>query len=268
MLAGFTEEQIKRYARHIILPEVGGEGQKKLLDSKVLCVGAGGLGSPIIQYLAAAGVGTIGIIDDDVVDISNLQRQTIHAGNLGKNKAVSAGEFVKKLNPDIEVVIYTERISADNVRELVKEYDMIADGTDNFPTRYLINDACVLENKPFSHGSIFRFEGQIMTIIPNDGPCYRCIFEHAPPEGMVPSCQEAGVFGVLPGIVGSIQATEIIKHLLGIGEILKGRMLYVDALNMDFFEIKVRKNPECPVCGKRVIDDIYPENYTESCRLW
>jgi adenylyltransferase/sulfurtransferase len=269
MIAGFNEEQIRRYSRHIILPEVGGTGQKKLLKSKVLCIGAGGLGAPIIQYLAAAGVGTLGIIDDDIVDLSNLQRQTIHGGNLGKPKVESAKEFVNKLNPDVEVITYQTRITADNALEIISEYDIIADGSDNFETRYLVNDACVLTGKPLSHGSIFRFEGQVTTIIPHEGPCYRCLFEHAPPPGMVPSCQEAGVLGVLPGIIGVIQATEVVKYLLGIGDLLKGRLIFYDALNMSFEEINIRKNPQCPVCGEEPrITSIDEEIYGESCRIW
>jgi adenylyltransferase/sulfurtransferase len=269
MIAGFNEEQIKRYSRHIILPEVGGVGQRKLLNSKVLCIGAGGLGAPLIQYLAAAGIGTLGIIDDDEVDLSNLQRQIIHGGNLGKPKAESAKEFVNKLNPDVKVITYKTRINADNILDIIKEYDIIADGSDNFATRYLVNDACVLMNKPLSHGSIFRFEGQVTTIIPHDGPCYRCLFEHAPPAGMVPSCQEAGVLGVLPGIIGVIQATEVIKYLLGIGELLKGRLIFYDALNMSFDEINIRKNPQCPACGEKPkITSIEEDIYGESCRLW
>lgn len=268
MIAGFTDEQVQRYARHIILQEVGGKGQQKLLSSKVLCIGAGGLGAPIIQYLAAAGVGTLGIVDDDEVDLSNLQRQVIHGDNVGIPKVESAKAFVNKLNPDVDVRTYNERISSDNIFDIIKDYDIVVDGSDNFATRYLVNDACVLANKPLSHGSIFRFEGQVTTILPNDGPCYRCIFEHAPPAGMVPSCQEAGVLGVLPGIVGVIQATEVVKYLLGEGDLLKGRMIYYDALAMRFDEIKIRKNPSCPVCGdKPSITSIELGNYQESCRI-
>ena len=269
MIGGFNEEQIRRYSRHIILPEVGGKGQKKLLDSKVLCIGAGGLGSPAIQYLAAAGVGTLGIIDDDEVDLSNLQRQIIHGGNVGKPKVESAAEFVKKLNPDVKVVPIPTRIDANNILDLIKEYDMVVDASDNFATRYMVNDACVLTNTPLSHGSIFRFEGQVTTIVPEKGPCYRCLFEHAPPPGMVPSCQEAGVLGVLPGVIGVIQATEVVKYLLDIGDLLIGRMIYYDALHMTFDEIKIRKNPLCPVCGDDPkIDSIHEEIYGDSCRIW
>lgn len=262
MLSALNEEQIKRYARHIVLPEVGENGQRKLLDSRVLCVGAGGLGSPVIEYLAAAGVGTLGIVDDDVVDMSNLQRQVIHAGNIGKIKAESAREFVERLNPDVDVIAYTKRLRSDNAREIIREYDFIVDASDNFETRYLINDTAVLENKPFSHGSIFRFEGHITTILPRKGPCYRCIFQEVPPPETVPPAQEVGVFGVLPGVVGSIQATEAIKYLIGIGELLVGVLLYYDAQYMEFEELLTRWRPDCPVCGENPeITDIVPENY-------
>jgi molybdopterin/thiamine biosynthesis adenylyltransferase len=268
MLDGFNEEQIKRYSRHIILPEVGGKGQKKLLSSKVLCIGAGGLGSPAIQYLAAAGVGALGIIDDDVVDLSNLQRQVIHGGNVGKTKVESAKQFVNNLNPDIEVKTYAERLNANNVLDMFKEYDIVVDCSDNFATRYLVNDACVLTNTTLSHGSIFRFEGHVTTIIPHKSPCYRCLFEHAPPPEMMISSQEAGVLGVLPGIIGVIQATEVIKYLLGIGELLIGRLIYYDALNMTFDEIKMQWNKSCPVCGEEPkITSIQEEIYGESCRI-
>jgi adenylyltransferase/sulfurtransferase len=269
MIGGFNEEQIRRYSRHIILPEVGGKGQQKLLSSKILCIGAGGLGSPVIEYLAAAGIGKLGIIDDDIVDLSNLQRQVIHGGNVGKAKVESAKEFINNLNPDIKATIYKERLNPNNILEIFREYDMIVDCSDNFETRYLVNDACVLLDKPLSHGSIFRFEGQVTTIIPHKGPCYRCIFEHAPPPGMVPSCQQAGVLGVLPGIVGLIQATETIKYLLNLGELLVGRLIYYDALNMTFNEIKVRWNRDCPACGENPkIESIQEEVYGESCRIW
>ncbi|WP_319508106.1 molybdopterin-synthase adenylyltransferase MoeB [uncultured Methanolobus sp.] len=264
MISEFTEEQIRRYSRHIILQEVGGKGQQKLLSSKVLCIGAGGLGSPIIQYLAAAGVGTIGIVDDDVVDLSNLQRQVIHGGNVDLPKVESAKRYVQNLNPDVNVITYRERLNSGNVLDIIKDYDIVVDGSDNFATRYLVNDACVLAKKPLSHGSIFRFEGQVTTILPGEGPCYRCLFEHAPPAGMIPSCQEAGVIGVLPGIIGVIQATEVIKYLLGFGEMLKGRLVFYDAFNMSFDEIKVRKNLSCPVCGENPsIISIEEENYQQ-----
>lgn len=209
MTERFSEEQIRRYSRHILLPGVGGAGQERLLDGSVLCVGAGGLGSPVIQYLAAAGVGHLGIIDDDQVDLSNLQRQVIHAGNTGESKAESAREFVERLNPDVAVETHNTRLTPDNARSIIDDYDVVVDGSDNFPTRYLLNDACILEDTPLVHGSVFQFEGQATTIIPERGPCYRCVFPRPPPEGVVPSCQEAGVFGVLPGIIGLVQATEV-----------------------------------------------------------
>ena len=269
MIGGLNEEQIRRYSRHIMLAEVGAKGQQKLLDSKVLCIGAGGLGSPTIQYLAAAGVGTLGVVDDDVVDLSNLQRQVIHGGNVDKPKVLSAAEFVERLNPDVKVVPYETRLDASNIMDIIKDYDIVVDCSDNFATRYMVNDACVLTKTTLSHGSIFRFEGQVTTIIPGKGPCYRCLFEHAPPPDMVPSGQEIGVLGVLPGIIGVIQATEVVKYLLGIGELLFGRMIYYDALNMIFDDIKIRKNPQCPVCGDEPkIDSIQEELYGESCRIW
>ncbi len=268
MIGGFIDEQICRYSRHITLQEVGGKGQERLLSSKVLCIGAGGLGSPIIQYLAAAGIGTIGIADDDVVDLSNLQRQVIHGGNVDMPKVESAAQFVNKLNPDVDVKTYYERITPKNILDIIKDYDIVVDCSDNFATRYLVNDACVLTGKTLSHGSIFRFEGQVTTILPNKGPCYRCLFEHAPPAGMVPNCQETGVIGVLPGIIGLIQATEVVKYLLGLGELLTGRMIYYDATQMTFDEIKIKKNPTCPVCGENPkIATIEAENYQGSCAL-
>ena len=264
----FTEEQIQRYLRNIMLPEIGKKGQQKLLDSKVLCIGAGGLGSPVIQYLAAAGVGTLGIVDNDVVDMSNLQRQVIHGGNVDKPKVASAAEFVEKLNPDVKVATYETRLDAGNIMDIIKDYEIVVDCSDNFATRYMVNDACVLTNTPLSHGSIFSFEGQAITIIPGKGPCYRCLFEHAPPPGVAPLSHEVGVMGVLPGIIGIIQATEVIKYLLGIGELLLGRMIYYDALYMTFDEIKIRKNPQCPVCGAEPkIDSIQEEVYDGACRI-
>lgn len=263
----FTDEQIERYSRHIILPEVGGRGQKKLLNSKVFLVGAGGLGSPAAFYLAAAGVGKIGIADHDNVDLSNLQRQILHSTkDLDYSKALSAKETLEDLNPDVEVIPYTERLTSDNIIDIIRDYEVILDGSDNFPTRYLVNDACVLIGKPLSHGSIFRFEGQATTIIPGKGPCYRCIFEAPPPPELVPSCQEAGVLGVLPGIIGSIQATEVIKLLLGKGDLLVGKLLFYDALKMDFKKLNIKRNPDCPICGenptiKELID------YEEFCQV-
>ncbi|MCP5004327.1 MAG: molybdopterin-synthase adenylyltransferase MoeB [Planctomycetes bacterium] len=247
----FTEEQIKRYSRHIILSEVGGKGQQKLLDSKVFMVGAGGLGSPAAYYLAAVGVGKIGIADNDTVDFSNLQRQILHSTkDVDYSKALSAKETLEGLNPDVEVVPYLDRLTSENIIDIIKDYDVIVDGSDNFPTRYLVNDACVLTGKPLSHGSIFRFEGQVTTILPGKGPCYRCIFEIPPPPDLVPSCQEAGVLGVLPGVIGSIQATEVIKLILGKGKLLQGVLLLYDSLGMDFTRLQLRRNPDCPVCGE------------------
>ncbi|MEZ5335093.1 MAG: molybdopterin-synthase adenylyltransferase MoeB [Methanolobus sp.] len=268
MTDGLTDRQMERYARHIALKEIGKKGQEKLLRSSVLCIGAGGLGSPVIQYLAAAGVGTLGIMDADVVDESNLQRQVIHAGMAGLEKVKSASDFVSRLNPDVKVNTYNMWAAADNIMDIVAEYDIVVDCSDNFTTRYLVNDACVLQDKPLSHGSIFRFEGQVTTIVPGKGPCYRCLFERAPPESSVKTCREAGVMGVLPGVIGSIQASEVIKQLLGIGESLVGRMVYFDALHMVFDEISMKKNPDCPVCGENpLITEITGENYRNDCSL-
>jgi len=243
-------QKLERYSRHILMPEVGEEGQVKLLDSKVFLVGAGGLGSPTAYYLAAAGVGTLGIVDNDVVDRSNLQRQILHnESRIGEPKVESAKQTLKALNPDINVVTYRERLSRDNVMELIKDYDVIVNGCDNFPTRYLINDACVFLKKPLVDGSIFRFEGQVNVIKPFEGPCYRCLYPEPPPPEMAPSCQEAGVFGVLPGIIGCIQGIEVLKLLLGKGDPLVNRLLIMDTLKMKVREMKVRRDPACPVCG-------------------
>ena len=243
----------ERYARHIILPQVGEEGQLKLLDSKVLVIGAGGLGSPALLYLAAAGVGTIGIIDNDVVDDSNLQRQVIHSTDrIGVLKAESAKQTIKGINPDVNVEIHAFRLDASNVNDVISQYDVIVDGTDNFDTRYIVNDAAVPLGKPVIHGSIFRFEGMVSTFVPGDGPCYRCLYPEAPPPELAPSCSEAGVLGVLPGIVGSLQANEALKLLIGYGEPLVGRLLTFDAQSTRFAEVKVRKDPHCSVCGDKV----------------
>jgi len=268
----FTDEQIKRYSRQIILPEVGGKGQRRLLSASVLILGAGGLGSSSIAYLAAAGVGTLGIIDNDTVEISNLQRQIIHSGNIGLPKAKSAENFVRVLNSDVDVVTYQERFSAENAMDIISEYDFVIDGSDNFPSHYLINDACVLEKKPCSHGSILRYEGYATTSIPLKGPCYRCIFKRPPPPGFIPSCQEAGVFGVLPGIIGTIQASEALKFILGIGEMLAGRLLCFNALDMTFYEAVYEKRKDCAICGEdpdiaRIEQKNYLENSPEECRL-
>src|SRR5271155_4449833 len=246
-----TPAEIKRYARHLIMPEVAMAGQSRLKASRVLCIGAGGLGSPLALYLAAAGVGTIGLVDFDVVDSSNLQRQIIHStADIGRPKIDSAEEKLKGLNPFINIVKYETMISSANALEIISQYDVIADGTDNFQTRYLVNDACVLTGKPNAYGSIFRFEGQASVFATKEGPCYRCLYPEPPPPGLVPSCAEGGVLGILPGLVGVIQATEVIKFILGKGEPLIGRLLLVDSLNMHFRELKLRKNPDCPVCGK------------------
>ncbi len=250
----FTEEQIKRYARHIILPEVGGKGQEKLLNSKVLVIGAGGLGSPAIYYLAAAGVGTIGIVDFDVVDYSNLQRQILHdTERVGMPKVESARMTVEKLNPDVKVITYNTMINKSNIMDIIKDYDVVLDGTDNFPTRFLINDACYFLGKPLVSAAMLRFEGQISVFDYRDkenSPCYRCLYPEPPPPGLVPSCQEAGILGSIGGIMGCIQATEAIKVLLGIGEPLVGKLLIMDALSMDFRKVRLRKDPGCPLCGK------------------
>ncbi len=249
-LPELTTDDLSRYSRHLILPEVGMEGQQKLKAARVLCVGTGGLGSPLALYLAAAGVGTLGLVDFDVVDASNLQRQIIHSTHdIGRKKLDSAEEKLKALNPAMNVVKHETMLSSANALEILKDYDVVADGTDNFPTRYLVNDACVLLGKPNVYGSIFRFEGQASVFATKEGPCYRCLYPEPPPPGLVPSCAEGGVLGVLPGMLGVIQATEAIKLILGKGESLAGRLLLVDALNMRFRELKLRKNPECPVCG-------------------
>src|SRR5207249_6782198 len=241
-----TEGQTKRYSRHLLVPEVGEKGQFKLLDSRVLLIGAGGLGSPAAYYLAAAGVGTLGIIDADVVDESNLQRQILHnTKRVGQYKAESARETIEALNPDVKVVTYIERLDETNVRRIIADYDVILDGTDNFPTRYLLNDAAILENKPVVHGSVFRFEGQLTVFKPYEGPCYRCLYPEPPPAALAPSCAEAGVLGVLPGIIGLLQATETIKLLLGIGEPLVGRLMTYDALAGELSELHLFRDPNC-----------------------
>ena len=249
-LPELTTDDLSRYSRHLILPEVGIEGQQKLKAARVLCVGTGGLGSPLAFYLAAAGIGTLGLVDFDVVDASNLQRQIIHSTkDIGRKKLDSAEEKLLALNPALNVVKHDTMLSSANALEILKDYDIVADGTDNFPTRYLVNDACVLLGKPNAYGSIFRFEGQASVFATEEGPCYRCLYPEPPPPGLVPSCAEGGVLGILPGLVGVIQATEVIKLILGKGTSLIGRLLLVDALSMRFRELKLRKNPECPVCG-------------------
>ncbi|HKW26946.1 MAG TPA: molybdopterin-synthase adenylyltransferase MoeB [Terriglobales bacterium] len=246
-----SNDEVLRYSRHLIMPEVGMEGQLKLKAAKVLCIGAGGLGSPLALYLAAAGVGTLGVVDFDVVDYTNLQRQVIHTtADVGRKKLESAAETVKAINPFVQLRPFETRLTSENALELFRDFDIIVDGTDNFPTRYLVNDACVLTGKPNVYGSIFRFEGQVSVFATKDGPCYRCLYPEPPPPGLVPSCAEGGVLGILPGLVGVMQATEAIKLILGKGEPLIGRLLLVDALGMRFRELKLRKNPECPACGQ------------------
>ena len=248
-----NNDEIRRYSRHLILPEVGLAGQKKICAASVVCIGAGGLGSPIAMYLAAAGIGKIGLVDFDTVDFSNLQRQIIHGTkDVGRPKAESARDTINRINPNVEVVLHKTRITSENAMEILAPYDIVVDGTDNFPTRYLTNDACVLLKKPNVYGSIFRFEGQASVFAPHlGGPCYRCLYPEPPPPGMVPSCAEGGVLGVLPGIVGTIQATEILKLALGKGSSLVGRLLLFNALDMKFREVKLRRDPACPMCGEK-----------------
>nr|WP_279387432.1 molybdopterin-synthase adenylyltransferase MoeB [Rubrobacter taiwanensis] len=246
-----SQEEIRRYSRHLIMPEVALEGQKKLKAARVLTIGAGGLGSPLAMYLAAAGVGTIGVVDFDVVDESNLQRQIIHGtSDLGRPKLQSAKEKLEDINPNVKVETFEEALSSENALDIFRDFDIIVDGTDNFPTRYLVNDACVLTGKPNVYGSIFRFEGQASVFWAEEGPCYRCLYPEPPPPGLVPSCAEGGVLGILPGAIGTIQATETVKLILGIGEPLIGRLLLYDALGMRFREMKLRKDPNCPICGE------------------
>ncbi len=246
-----SNEEIARYSRHLIMPEVALDGQKKLKQARVLTIGAGGLGAPLAMYLAAAGVGTLGIVDFDVVDESNLQRQIIHGtSDIGRPKMESAHDRINDINPNVHVEAYEEALSSENALEIFKDFDVIVDGTDNFPTRYLVNDACVLTGKPNVYGSIFRFEGQASVFWAKEGPCYRCLYPEPPPPGLVPSCAEGGVLGILPGAIGTIQATETVKLILGIGEPLIGRLLLYDALGMSFREMKLRKDPNCPVCGE------------------
>jgi molybdopterin-synthase adenylyltransferase len=247
----FSEEEIRRYSRHIVLPEVGGTGQKRINRASVLVVGAGGLGSPVALYLAAAGVGKIGIVDNDVVDTSNLQRQILHStATVGKKKVESARDTLLALNPNLEVTPHDVRLNSGNILQILKGYDVVAEGSDNFPTKFLVNDACVMTGTPVSMAGIFRFSGQLLTVIPRHGPCYRCLIPQPPPPGAIPSCQEAGVFGAMAGVVGVIQATEILKLILGKGEVLNGRLLLFEALQMRFEPIELKRNPECPVCSE------------------
>jgi sulfur-carrier protein adenylyltransferase/sulfurtransferase len=263
----YTPEQLIRYSRHFLLPEVGEDGQAKLLQAKVLMVGAGGLGSPSAYYLAAAGVGTLGIIDNDVVDISNLQRQILHANDrVGTPKVESAKKTLEGLNPDVKVIPYQAKLTSDNIMEIIKDYDLVVDGCDNFPTRYLVNDACVLTGKPNVHGSIFQFEGQATVFYPGKGPCYRCLYPEPPPAEMAPSCAEAGVLGVLPGLIGVIEALEAIKIILGKGDTLVGRLMHFNTLTMEVNTLKLRRDPNCPMCGdKPTIHELI--DYEEFCSL-
>jgi adenylyltransferase/sulfurtransferase len=263
----YTPEQLIRYSRHFLLPEVGEEGQAKLLQAKVLMVGAGGLGSPAAYYLAAAGVGTLGIIDNDVVDISNLQRQILHANDrIGMPKVESAKKTLEALNPDVKVIPYQAKLTSENIMEIIKDYDFVVDGCDNFPTRYLVNDACVLTQKPNVHGSIFQFEGQATVFYPGKGPCYRCLYPEPPPAELAPSCAEAGVLGVLPGLIGVIEALEAIKLILGKGDALVGRLLCFNTLTMETNTLRLRRDANCPVCGDRpTIHQLI--DYEEFCSL-
>ncbi|MCD8096282.1 MAG: molybdopterin-synthase adenylyltransferase MoeB [Ruminococcus sp.] len=262
----FTNEQIERYSRHIILKEVGAKGQKKLLNGSVLIIGAGGLGAPAAMYLAAAGIGRIGIADADEVDLSNLQRQIIHATeDVGKPKVISAKETIERMNPDVKVETYQTFVSSENIMELIKDYDFIIDGTDNFPAKFLINDACVMAKKPFSHAGIIRFKGQLMTYVPGQGPCYRCVFKNPPPKDAVPTCKQAGVIGAMGGVIGSLQTMEAVKYILGVGDLLTGYLLTYDALKMDFRKVKLPSNTsECAVCGEHpTINELIDYEQTE-----
>lgn len=254
----FNDTQLERYSRHIILKDVGIEGQEKISKAKILVIGAGGLGSPALLYLAAAGVGRLGIADGDTLDMSNLQRQVIHfTPDVDKPKVLSAKEKINQLNPDVEVVCHQEMLNATNIRDIIREYDFVIDGTDNFASKFLINDACVLSNIPYSHGGILRFDGQTFTINPSESACYRCIFLEPPPADAVPTCSQAGVLGVIAGILGTIQANEAIKYVLGKGDLLTDRLLTFDAMNTKFREVKLKKNPNCRVCGTREITELH-----------
>lgn len=264
----FSEEQITRYSRHILLPEVGGKGQKKIAQAKVFIVGAGGLGSPAALYLAAAGVGTIGIIDHDTVDRSNLQRQVLHhTPDIGQAKVQSAKEKIGLINPEVVVETYQDRLNAHNALDRIRPYDVVIDGVDNFPAKFLINDACCFAGKPLIHGGILRFEGRVFSILPGQSACYRCIFNHPPPSGLVPSCQEAGIIGVVAGIIGTIQATEALKLILGIGDLLTDRILDFDARKTVFREIRTQRNPKCPLCGTHPVITTLAEQEQEPCQL-
>ena len=261
------DDQIERYSRQIILPDVGGKGQERLLKAKVLVVGAGGLGSPCVLYLASAGVGTIGIVDSDKVELNNLQRQIVHSTkDVGREKVESAKDRLEGLNTDVKVVPHNIRLTSGNILNVIKDYDIIVDGSDNFPTKYLVNDACVLSGKPFSHGGMFRFDGQTITVLPGEGACYRCLFPEPPPPNMVPGCQEAGIMGAVAGVIGTVQANEVLKYILKIGDLLVGKLLVFNALNSSFRQVRVPKDPKCPVCGEnptvtRLID------YEQFCQI-
>ncbi len=247
----YSEDWIERYSRHIILAEVGGEGQQKIGKAKVVVLGAGGLGSPAALYLAAAGVGELGIVDNDEVDLSNLQRQVLHhTTDIGRPKIDSASEKLSAINPDIKIKTYKTFVNSTNIMDIISDYDIIVDGTDNFPTRFLVNDAAVMAKKPLVHGAILRFDGQAFTVLPHEGPCYRCIFREPPPPGSVPNCSQAGILGAVAGIIGTIQATEVLKLIIDKGKVLSGRLLILDALDMTFRETRIRKDPDCPICGK------------------
>jgi adenylyltransferase/sulfurtransferase len=264
----FTDEQIHRYSRHIILPEVGGKGQEKIMSAKVFIVGAGGLGCPVGYYLTAAGVGTIIMVDNDNVELSNLQRQIAHnTERIGMPKVESAKKTFNALNPDVNIVALNQKITKDNIIDLIKDVDVVVDGSDNFPTRYLVNDACVIAGKPLVSGAILRFEGQVTTIVPKQGHCYRCLFEEMPPAGLVPSCQEAGVLGALPGIVGGLQSMEVLKYILGKGDLLTNQMIIFDAMKANFRKVKVPKNPDCPVCGDNHTITELQDYDAEYCRI-
>ncbi len=261
------EDQIERYSRQIILPSVGGKGQEKLLKAKVLIIGAGGLGSPCALYLASAGIGKIGIADSDKVELNNLQRQSLHStSSIGKTKVEYAKERLAAINPDVEVIAHNLRLTSENILDIIRDYDIVVDGSDNFPTRYLVNDACVLSGKPLSHGGIFRFDGQAMTILPHKSACYRCLFPEPPPPGFVPSCQEAGILGAVAGIIGTIQANEVLKYILEVGNLLAGKLLVFNALDSSFRQVKVPKDPKCPICGENpTITKL--RDYEEFCSL-
>jgi adenylyltransferase/sulfurtransferase len=261
------EDQIERYSRQIILPNIGGKGQEKLLNAKVLIIGAGGLGSPCALYLAAAGIGTIGIVDSDKVELNNLQRQILHSTpEVGRAKVASAQARLNAINPDIKVIPYHTRLTSKNILDIIKDYDIIVDGSDNFPTRYLVNDACVLAQKPLSHGGIFRFDGQTFTILPGKSACYRCLFPEPPPPGLVPGCQEAGILGAVAGVIGTLQANEVCKYILGIGNLLAGKLLVFNALDSSFRQVKIPQDPKCPICSEySTINHLI--DYEEFCQL-